>query len=117
MSAAAATSPADLLPRQRVAQQDLRHPRTARVNTLKLGVQQAVKQLRAAPATAAVKVDPLLPDVLVLPAGTDMHDHSLVVDGSLVLQVGCTRHAVKHPAMHCAAAGLEGGGPTITRTA
>jgi hypothetical protein len=32
-------------------------------------------------------VDPLLPDVLLLPSGTDMHSHPLVAEGSLVLQV------------------------------
>jgi len=35
-----------------------------------------------------VKQDTLLPDVLLLPPGTDMHSHPLVVEGSLVLQVG-----------------------------
>ncbi len=35
----------------------------------------------------AVRVDELLPDVLLLPAGTDLHDHPLVMDGRLILQV------------------------------
>ena len=34
-----------------------------------------------------VCVDPLLPDVLRLPPGTDLHDHHMVLDGTLVLQV------------------------------
>lgn len=28
-----------------------------------------------------------MPDLLVLPAGTDLHDHPLVVNGSVFLQV------------------------------
>ncbi len=32
-------------------------------------------------------VDELLPDVLLFPAGTDLHDHPLVTNGSLILQV------------------------------
>ena len=35
------------------------------------------------------KVDPLLPDVLVFPPGTDLHDHPLVKEGRLILQVLC----------------------------
>lgn len=34
-----------------------------------------------------VTVDELLPDVLFFPAGSDLHDHPLVTDGSLILQV------------------------------
>ena len=39
-----------------------------------------------------MEVDRLLPDVLAFPEGTDLHDHPLVKDGRLVLQVGpcCT---------------------------
>ena len=33
-------------------------------------------------------VDPLLPDLLAFPPGTDLHDHPLVASGALVLQVG-----------------------------
>lgn len=33
-------------------------------------------------------VDDLLPDLLAFPAGTDLHDHPMVLDGTLVLQVG-----------------------------
>ena len=33
------------------------------------------------------EVDPLLPDVLVLPPRADLHDHPLVQNGSLILQV------------------------------
>lgn len=33
------------------------------------------------------EVDQLLPDLLLFPAGSDLHDHPLVANGSLVLQV------------------------------
>ena len=32
-------------------------------------------------------MDELLPDVLIFAAGTDLHDHPLVADGRLILQV------------------------------
>jgi putative methyltransferase len=36
--------------------------------------------------TATVTVDEHLPELLVFPAGADLHDHPLVLDGSLILQ-------------------------------
>jgi putative methyltransferase len=42
-----------------------------------------------AAAAAHPVVDPLLPDVLVFPPGTDLHDHPLVQQGLLILQVIC----------------------------
>ena len=33
-------------------------------------------------------LDTLLPDLLKLPPGTDLHDHPLVEEGVLILQVG-----------------------------
>ncbi|CAN0067407.1 unnamed protein product, partial [Ectocarpus sp. 13 AM-2016] len=33
-----------------------------------------------------VQVDGVVPSLLVLPPGTDLHDHAMVKDGSLVLQ-------------------------------
>lgn len=36
-------------------------------------------------------MDELLPDVLIFVAGTDLHDHPLVTDGRLILQVGACR--------------------------
>ena len=35
-----------------------------------------------------MEVDSLLPDVLAFPEGTDLHDHPLVRDRRLILQVG-----------------------------
>lgn len=69
-------------------------PRTARVNLLKISVAEALAWLRSPPlshqklATLGNKatVDELLPDVLLFPAGTDLHDHPLVTSGSLILQ-------------------------------
>lgn len=34
-----------------------------------------------------VQVDAHLPDVLIFPAGTDLHDHPMVLAGQLILQV------------------------------
>lgn len=34
-----------------------------------------------------VATDSLLPDVLKFPPNTDLHDHPLVLDGSIILQV------------------------------
>ena len=34
-----------------------------------------------------MQVDRHLPDVLAFPQGTDLHDHPLVKDGRLILQV------------------------------
>jgi putative methyltransferase len=70
----------------------VQHPRFARVNTLKASVQQVLAQLRNSNGSSSrfegVKVDDLLPDLLVFPAGTDLHDHPLVTEGVLILQVG-----------------------------
>lgn len=35
-----------------------------------------------------VKKDDLIPDLLILPPGTDLHDHPLVTSGNVFLQVG-----------------------------
>lgn len=46
-------------------------------------------------------VDPLLPDLLAFPPGTDLHDHPLVAAGALVLQVrwhaSTTWHGARAP--------------------
>lgn len=96
----------------------VQHPRYARVNTLKASMQEVLAQLQAEPSSQAaaaggnnadntnntnkssssrqsgggyadvVAVDGLLPDLLVFPPGTDLHDHPLVEEGVLILQVG-----------------------------
>ncbi|XP_020592171.1 probable 28S rRNA (cytosine-C(5))-methyltransferase [Phalaenopsis equestris] len=58
-------------------------PRFVRVNTLKIDTESAIRELER---ITKVKVDGLVPDVLVLPGGTDLHNHRLVLDGSLFLQ-------------------------------
>ncbi|KAK9819564.1 hypothetical protein WJX81_004895 [Elliptochloris bilobata] len=64
----------------------------ARVNLLRGSVADALAWLSAPPAPhehwahAVVRLDELLPDVLLFPAGTDLHDHPLVLDGRLILQ-------------------------------
>ena len=40
-------------------------------------------------------MDQLLPDVLLFPPDTDVHDHPLVKNSSLVLQVSCPRFTDK----------------------
>jgi putative methyltransferase len=37
-----------------------------------------------------LQVDDLLPDLLVFPPGTDLHDHPMVAAGELILQVSTT---------------------------
>ncbi|XP_057432245.1 25S rRNA (cytosine-C(5))-methyltransferase NSUN5 [Lotus japonicus] len=58
-------------------------PRYVRVNTLKLDVESALLELRE---KYSVQKDDLLPDLLILPPGTDLHDHPLVKNGSVFLQ-------------------------------
>ncbi|KAI4379631.1 hypothetical protein MLD38_005905 [Melastoma candidum] len=60
---------------------DVTKPRYVRVNTLKIDVESAVLEL----GKQTMK-DSLLPDLLVLPPATDLHDHPLVLDGSIFLQ-------------------------------
>lgn len=48
MSAASASNPADLLPSKLLENQAVQHPRTARVNTLKCSVQEALEALSGA---------------------------------------------------------------------
>ena len=48
----------------------------------------------------AAKVDPLLPDILVFPPRADLHDHPLVTNGSLILQVMTQRDATSQCCTH-----------------
>ncbi|KAI8812524.1 S-adenosyl-L-methionine-dependent methyltransferase [Cladochytrium replicatum] len=74
-------------------------PRYARVNTIKSKVDDVVAQFQKQgynlssnlseseeKTKKSVMVDTHIPDVLVFPAATDLHDHPLVTTGSLVLQ-------------------------------
>ncbi|XP_027354300.1 probable 28S rRNA (cytosine-C(5))-methyltransferase isoform X1 [Abrus precatorius] len=62
---------------------DVSVPRYVRVNTLKLDVDSAFHELQE---KYSVRKDDLLPDLLVLPPGTDLHDHPLVKNGSIFMQ-------------------------------
>lgn len=81
-------------------QPTVQHPRHARVNLLKASVKQVLTQLQGGSSGGDgsgssssgkrgfdVHVDELLPDLLVFPPGTDLHDHPLVTEGVLMLQV------------------------------
>ncbi|KAG0562494.1 hypothetical protein KC19_9G151000 [Ceratodon purpureus] len=59
-------------------------PRYVRVNTLKMSTRKAITILRE--SIKDVEIDDLIQDLLVLPAGTDLHKHPLVLNGSIVLQ-------------------------------
>lgn len=58
-------------------------PRYIRVNTLKMDVETAIQDLEL---IIKVSKDDLVPDLLVLPSGIDLHDHPLVASGSVFLQ-------------------------------
>ena len=58
-------------------------PRYVRVNTLKTSIPDAMATLSR---EYAVEVDALLPELLLLPPGTDLHDHPLVTSSACVLQ-------------------------------
>jgi hypothetical protein len=57
------------------------------VNTLKTTLEEALRLLQSSEGTKVVKQDPLIPNLLVFPPRTDLHDHALVKDGRLILQV------------------------------
>lgn len=58
-------------------------PRYVRVNTLKINSELASQELGK---VYKVTLDEMVPDLLVLPSGTDLHDHPLVKNGSVILQ-------------------------------
>ncbi|MFS7981406.1 putative 16S rRNA (cytosine(967)-C(5))-methyltransferase [Helianthus anomalus] len=62
---------------------DVKKPRYVRVNTLKMDVETAMFELGK---ENAVQKDDMIPDLLVLPPGTDLHNHPLVTDGSVFMQ-------------------------------
>ncbi|KAJ9538091.1 hypothetical protein OSB04_030824 [Centaurea solstitialis] len=62
---------------------DVKKPRYVRVNTLKLDVETAVCELGK---EHEVLKDDMIPDLLALPPGTDLHNHPLVLDGSIFMQ-------------------------------
>ncbi|TYH69290.1 hypothetical protein ES332_D05G045200v1 [Gossypium tomentosum] len=62
---------------------DVSKPRYVRVNTLKLDVDSALIELRK---QYMVEKDDLVPDLLKLPPKCDLHDHPLVMNGSVFMQ-------------------------------
>ncbi|KAG0454697.1 hypothetical protein HPP92_023989 [Vanilla planifolia] len=58
-------------------------PRYIRVNTLKMNTECAIRDLER---ITKVEKDEMVPDMLVLPGGTDLHKHPLVLDRSIFLQ-------------------------------
>lgn len=62
---------------------DVKKPRYVRVNTLKLDVETAVSELSK---DNMVEKDDMIPDLLVLPPATDLHNHPLVTNGSVFMQ-------------------------------
>ncbi|XP_076930246.1 25S rRNA (cytosine-C(5))-methyltransferase NSUN5-like [Bidens hawaiensis] len=62
---------------------DVKKPRYVRVNTLKLDVETAMFELGK---ENEVLKDDLIPDLRVLPPGTDLSNHPLVTDGSVFMQ-------------------------------
>nr|KAJ0213839.1 hypothetical protein LSAT_V11C400195690 [Lactuca sativa] len=62
---------------------DVKKPRYVRVNTLKLDVETVVSELSK---DNMVEKDDMIPDLLVLPPATDLHNHPLVTNGSVFMQ-------------------------------
>ncbi|XP_040998398.1 25S rRNA (cytosine-C(5))-methyltransferase NSUN5 [Juglans microcarpa x Juglans regia] len=58
-------------------------PRYVRVNTLKIDVDSALLELGR---QNMVQKDDVVPDLLILPPATDLHNHPLVMNGSVFLQ-------------------------------
>ncbi|KAK3233758.1 hypothetical protein CYMTET_55974 [Cymbomonas tetramitiformis] len=84
LTAAGVKSAADLLSMdvRETAELQRKQPRFVRVNTLKCTVQHALKSFKK----FSPVVDEHLDDLLVLPPGTDLHKHPLVLSGEVVLQ-------------------------------
>ncbi|KAL6965762.1 putative 28S rRNA (cytosine-C(5))-methyltransferase [Sarracenia purpurea var. burkii] len=62
---------------------DISKPRYIRVNTLKLDLESALQQLGK---HNMVHKDDMVPDLLVLPHGVDLHNHPLVINGGVFMQ-------------------------------
>ena len=70
-------------------------PRYVRVNTLRTSEADAVAQLRAISDSAGVPLtvsaDDVVPALYLLPTSTDLHSHTLVSSGAIILQVGAVQ--------------------------
>eukprot|EP00742_Colponemidia_sp_Colp-10_P006396 GILJ01006854.1.p1 GENE.GILJ01006854.1~~GILJ01006854.1.p1 ORF type:complete len:467 (+),score=80.83 GILJ01006854.1:94-1494(+) len=61
-------------------------PRYVRVNTIKTNIAAVETALRSEFKDMEIKRDAHVPNLLVLPNGTDLHDHKLVQSGHIILQ-------------------------------
>ncbi|OQU84637.1 hypothetical protein SORBI_3004G092600 [Sorghum bicolor] len=75
-------------------------PRFLRVNTLKITTESVIEELNK---IHMVDKDDMIPDMLVLPPGTDLHNHPLVTDGKVFLQVIDACAAPGNKTVHLAA--------------
>ncbi|XP_073146702.1 25S rRNA (cytosine-C(5))-methyltransferase NSUN5 isoform X1 [Henckelia pumila] len=62
---------------------DLQKPRFVRVNTLNMDTESVIGELRK---QYKVKKDDMIPDLLILQPRADLHNHPLVMNGSVFLQ-------------------------------
>ncbi|GAA0153602.1 RNA methyltransferase [Lithospermum erythrorhizon] len=62
---------------------DIPKPRYVRVNTLKVDADSAYFELKK---NYEVRKDDVVPDLFILPPGTDLHKHPYVINGSLIMQ-------------------------------
>ncbi|XP_050364449.1 25S rRNA (cytosine-C(5))-methyltransferase NSUN5 [Argentina anserina] len=62
---------------------EISKPRYVRVNTLKIDVDTALLELQK---QYKVQKDDLVSNLLILPPGSDLHDHPLIVNGSVFMQ-------------------------------
>ncbi|XP_030944249.1 probable 28S rRNA (cytosine-C(5))-methyltransferase isoform X2 [Quercus lobata] len=74
-------TPQDLVDLYRIP--EISKPRYVRVNTLKMDVDSALLELGQ---QNMVKKDNMVPDLLILPPSTDLHNHPLVTNGSVFMQ-------------------------------
>ncbi|XP_049377519.1 25S rRNA (cytosine-C(5))-methyltransferase NSUN5 isoform X3 [Solanum stenotomum] len=88
---------------------DLPKPRYARVNTLKMDVESALVEFKK---QYEVCQDAMVPDLLIFPPRTDLHDHPLVKSGSVFLQVIDACAAPGNKTVHLAAL-MKGNGKII----
>ncbi|KAF3947041.1 hypothetical protein CMV_026771 [Castanea mollissima] len=74
-------TPQDLVDLYRIP--EVSKPRYVRVNTLKMDVDSALLELGQ---QNMVEKDNMVPDLLILPPSTDLHNHPLVTNGSVFMQ-------------------------------
>ncbi|KAL6577442.1 hypothetical protein OROMI_011718 [Orobanche minor] len=73
----------DLMELDTFTAEEFRKPRYVRVSTIKIDAEYAIRELRQ---EYEVQKDDMVPDLLILPPGADLHKNPLVVNGSIFLQ-------------------------------